>query len=75
MKAWKAGIWWQRPQRLVIFTFFKNKKRIFRQLVLNYCKLLWYAIKACAVGCLPILPIAVKDRMLLRIHDFDFGQI
>jgi len=51
MKVLKARVGGQRPQRLVIFTLFKNKKRIFRQFVLNYCKLLWRAIKACVVGC------------------------
>jgi len=75
MKVWKAGVWGQRPQRLVIFTVFKIKKRIFRQLVLNYFKLLWRAIKECVVRCCLYLPIALQDRMLLRMQDFHFVQI
>jgi len=72
MKVWKAGV---EGKGLVIFTLFKNKKRIFIQIVLNYCKLPWSAIKACVMGCFLYLPIAVKHRMLLRMQDFDFAQI
>jgi len=33
------------------FYSFQNKKLIFRQFVLNHCKLLWRAFKACVVRC------------------------
>jgi len=77
MKVWKAWSLRAEAQRLVIFTLFKNKKRIFRQLVLNFCKLLWRAIEACVLGYLSIFvhsrkrSNAFEDARILILPKFN----
>jgi len=53
MEGWSLKA--EAPALSDFYSFQKQKKRIFRQLVLNNCKLFWRAIKAFVVGCLLIL--------------------